>query len=235
VSKYHDVKVGGPSAAELKELLGPVLVLSSESAERFEAVFDKLLVCLNVQDVMEGLLIRDYAETDWEARRYSRLRTLSFERSFKQSLDFQVQRLKAQWARKQEQVRNLAEYAALKPADIAEATRLEQKVFDSSTEVQEILKRTPKELDHAHALEKTISFHKDVEFVIASISKRRNEALHMLDLYRAGLGKRVDEAMSEIIDVEHEVVDQPVELKEAPRLVPSIEPSGNATSDEEGK
>ena len=130
MSKYHDDKVSGPNVAELKELLGPVLVLSSEFAERFEAVFDKLLVCLNVQDVVEGLLIRDYAETDWEARRYSRLRTLSFERSFKQSLDFQVQRLKAQWARKQEQVRNLAEHAALKPADIAEATRLEQKVFN---------------------------------------------------------------------------------------------------------
>ena len=38
----------------------------------------------------------------------------------------------------------------------------------------------------------TISFHKDVEFIIASISKRRNEALRLLDLYRAGLGKQVE-------------------------------------------
>ena len=60
--------------------------------------------------------------------------------------------------------------------------------------------------------------------MIASISKRRNEALHMLDLYRAGLGKRVDEAMSEIIDVEHEVVDEPDRGREAPRLVPSTNP-----------
>lgn len=232
--KYHDAKVGRPNVAELKELLGPMLVLSSESAERFEGVFDKLLACLNVQDIVEGLLIRDYAEADWEARRYNRLRTLSFERSFKQSLDFQVQRLKAQRARKQEQVRDLAEYAALKPADIAEAMRLEQQVFDSSTEVQEILKCTPKELDHAHALEKAVSFHKDVEFVIASISKRRNEALYMLDLYRAGLGKRVDAAISEIIDAEHEVVEEPVKLEEAPRLVPSMDPSGNTATDEEG-
>jgi hypothetical protein len=233
VTKYHDVKVSGPNVAELKELLGPMLVLSSESAERFEGVFDKLLACLNVQDIVEGLLIRDYAEADWEARRYSRLRTLSFERSFKQSLDFQVQRMKVQHARKQEQVSNLAEYAALKPADIAQVTRLEQKVHDSSTEVEEILKRTPKELDHAHALEKTISFHKDVEFVIASISKRRNEALHMLDLYRAGLGKRVDAAISEIIDAEHEVVEEPIKLEDAPRLVPSMDPSGNTATDEE--
>ena len=60
--KYHDAKVGRPNVAELKELLGPMLVLSSESAERFEGVFDKLLACLNVQDIVEGLLIRDYAK-----------------------------------------------------------------------------------------------------------------------------------------------------------------------------
>lgn len=228
--EYRDVKVCGPNVAELKELLDPVLVLSSESAERFEAVFDKLLACLNVQDIVEGILIRDLAETSWQLHRCSRLRTLSFERSFKQSLDFQVQRKKAQQTRKQEQVGNLAEHAALKPADIAQVTRLERKIHDSSHEVQEILKRTPTELDHAHALEKAISFHKDVEFLIASISKRRNEALHMLDLYRAGLGKRVDAAMSEIIDADHEVVEEPVKLDEVPRLVPSIDPPG---SDEE--
>ena len=52
----------------------------------------------------------------------------------------------------------------------------------------------------------------------------------MLDLYRAGLGKRVDAAMSEIIDADHEVVEEPVKLDEVPRLVPSIDPPG---SDEE--
>ena len=70
--------------------------------------------------------------------------------------------------------------------------------------------------------------------MIASISKRRNEALYMLDLYRAGLGKRVDAAISEIIDAEHEVVEEPVKLEEAPRLVPSMDPSGNTATDEEG-
>ena len=128
--EYRDVKVCGPNVAELKELLDPVLVLSSESAERFEAVFDKLLACLNVQDIVEGILIRDLAETSWQLHRCSRLRTLSFERSFKQSLDFQVQRKKAQQTRKQEQVGNLAEHAALKPADIAQVTRLERKIHE---------------------------------------------------------------------------------------------------------
>jgi hypothetical protein len=81
--------------------------------------------------------------------------------------------------------------------------------------------------NHAHALEKHVSFHKDVELIVASISRRRNEALRLFDLYRAGLGKRVDEAMKEIIDAEPEVDAQPVQLLEAPTAVPSGDPSIN--------
>ena len=224
MSKGKNAKTCRPTLTELKELLGPVLVLSSESAEQFKLVLDKLLACFNAQDIVEVILIRGYAEADWDARRYSLLRTVSFERGFKQRLDFQVQRIKTQHARQQKQVDNLAEYAALKPNDIAEVTRLEQKLHDSSDEVQEILKRTPTELDHAHTLEKTISFHKDVEFIIASITKRRNEALQMLDLYRAGLGKQVETAMNEIIEGEYEEVEDQHQQVESPPLVPSTNP-----------
>ena len=209
---------------ELKALLPPPSILSTESAMEFERVFDKLLICLKVQDAFEAMLIRNLAETTWELHRYGRLRGLSFERGFKQRLDYQVQHIKAQRIRQQKQVDNLAEYAALKPNDIAEVTRLEQKLHDSSDEVQEILKRTPTELDHAHTLEKTISFHKDVEFIIASITKRRNEALQMLDLYRAGLGKQVETAMNEIIEGEYEEVEDQHQQVESPPLVPSTNP-----------
>ena len=225
MSKGYNAKTCRPTLTELKELLGPVLVLSSESAEQFKKVLDKLLARFNAQDIVDVILIRGFAEADWDARRYSLLRTVSFERGFKQRLDYQVQRIKAQRARQQQQANNLAEYAALKPDDIAEATRLEQKLHDSSDEVQEVLKRTPTELDHAHTLEKTISFHKDVEFIIASITKRRNEALQMLDLYRAGLGKQVETAMNEIIEGEYEEVEDQHQQVESPPLVPSTTPA----------
>jgi hypothetical protein len=208
-----------------RALLPAPSILSTESAVEFELLFDKLLACLKAQDALEAMLIRDLAETSWELHRYGRLRGLSFERSFKQSLDFQVQRMKAQQARKQKQVGTLAEHATQKPADIAEVAYLERKLMDSPTDMVEILKRTPTELDHARALEKHLSFHKDVELILASISRRRNEALRLLDLYRAGLGKRVDEAVKEIIDAEPEVDgQQPVQLLASPSAVPSSDP-----------
>jgi hypothetical protein len=218
-----------------KALLPAPSILSTESVMEFERLFDKLLTCLNVQDALEAMLIRDLAELTWELHRYSRLRGLSFERSVKQSLDFQVQRMKAQQARKQEQIGTLAEHATQAPKDIAEVAYLERKLMNSPTDMAEILRRTPTELDHAHALEKHVSFHKDVELIVASISRRRNEALRLFDLYRAGLGKRVDEAMKEIIDAEPEVDAQPVQLLEAPTAVPSGDPSMNPEEVEEAE
>lgn len=197
-----------PDLAEAIKLLGPSVLLSTESERNFDRVFNKLLTCLKVEDEFEVLLVRDLAEASWELHRYSRLRGRSFERRFRQSLDFQVQRVKAQRARKQELIGTVAAQATTKPADIAEVTALEIKVQNSVTEVDEILNRTPTELDHAHSLEKSIAFHKDVEMVIASISRRRNEALHMLDFYRFGLGKRVDQTMKEIIEVEPQIIEE---------------------------
>jgi hypothetical protein len=209
----------GTNLAEVTKFLGPVVMLSTECARDFDRVFDKLLTCLKVQDAVEVILIRDLAETSWELQRYSRLRGLSFERSFKQSLEFQAQRLKARQARRQGQISDLAEHATMKPADIAEAAYLEQELFKSPSEVDEVLTRRPTEFDHAHALEKHVSFHKEVELILASLSRRRNEALRMLDLYRAGLGKRVDKAMTEIIDVEHKVIDEPSKVIDEPSKV----------------
>jgi hypothetical protein len=202
-----------PNPAELMKLLAPVILLSTESVQQFEEVFAKLLSNLNVRDVVEAILARDFAETDWELHRYSRLRGLSFERRFKQSLDFQAQRVKAQRARKQQLTGTIAAQATTKPADIAEVEAMERKVLGA--EIDEILSRTATELDHAHSLEKSISFHKDVETILASINRRRKDALEMLEQYRAGLGKEVERAMNEIIDVEAEVVEEPAQNAKA--------------------
>jgi hypothetical protein len=210
----------GINAIELTQLLGGAPVLSTESVEGFEMVFDQLIAALKPQDMLERILIWEFAVPSWEINRYTRHRSLSFDRSFKQSLDFQAQRIKSQNARKQDLRDRLSGQLAQTPADIAQLTQLERKLENSATEIAEILKRTPSELDHCHALEKSIAFHKDVEFLIASISKRRNEALQMLDLYRAGLGKRVNEAMNDVLDAEYKLVEEHPQQVKSPSLVP---------------
>ena len=96
-------------------------------------------------------------------------------------------------------------------------------MFSKIDEIEQVLKRTPSELDHHEAIEKGIALHKDLEFLISSLTKRKNEALQMLDSYRKGLGKRVAEALDEIVEGEFKEVDAPAQLEEAavPKLIPA--------------
>ena len=121
----------------------------------------------------------------------------------------------------------LAEYVGQRPGDVSRLVQLEDQVKEADAEINEILKRTPAELAYNQALERSITFHKDLEFLIASITKRRNEALEMLERYRQGLGKQVEQVIEDILDAEYKVVEsQEVEKlsQVAPLLVPPARP-----------
>jgi hypothetical protein len=218
-------KFSAAKIAKYEALLGRVVILNTESSGQFYGIHRQLFESFEPQDIVDAILIREFALTSWEITRYDRFRTLSFDRSFKQSLEFQVQRLKSQNARKQELTTNLARHATQRPEDIAQVVRSEDKIVDLVSETDAILNRTPSELHHCHTLEKAIDFHTDVELLIASLTKRRNEALQILELRRAGLGKRVERAMNEILDAEYKVVEEPTTAVKSPPLVPSPTPT----------
>jgi hypothetical protein len=58
---------------------------------------------------------------------------------------------------------------------------------------------------------------------MASITKRRDQALEMLNRYRQGLGKRAEQATKEILDAEYNVVENQA-AQIAPPMVPAAEP-----------
>jgi hypothetical protein len=81
---------------EMKALFAAPPVLATESADQFEKVFDQVAASLNVQDMVELILVRDFATPSWELDRYTRHRTVAFDRKFKDTLEAQVQQLKTQ-------------------------------------------------------------------------------------------------------------------------------------------
>jgi hypothetical protein len=88
------------------------------------------------------------------------------------------------------------------------------------------------------ALERSIQFHKDLEFLITSLAKRRDEALEMLNRYREGLGRRAREVTEEILNAEYEVVveNQAAEgevKNRVPQLAPPLTPSAEPTAEKE--
>jgi hypothetical protein len=208
--------------AEMRKLLGRAPVLSTEAAALFEAIFEELVECINPRNMLEFMAVWEYMVAFWEGDRYIRGRTLQIDRPFLKSLQLQAERAKAQKVRQEALSKSLAEVLAQRPTDISRAAGQEIAAGNVPEEFDEILKRTPTELGHAEALEKSIAVHKDFELLIVSATKRKNEALRLLDWYRAGLGKEVEDTMKEIIDAEYqEVIAAEAKAIASPPLAPT--------------
>src|SRR5208283_483033 len=98
-------------------------------------------------------------------------------RRFRQSIEHQIQELKAQNARRKERVTNYHRQSGERPRDIAALVELERRILEDDEGIEGLLKRAPSEFDHHEAVEKGIALHKDLEFLIASLTKRKHEAL----------------------------------------------------------
>ncbi len=219
-----------PVPADMYVLLGPPPILSTESIGRFNGIFDQLVACLKPRDFLELKLISDFAVASWEADRYVGHRSLAFNRRFRQNMEHQIQQLKEQKARRKERVANYHRQSGERPPDIAALRELERRILEDDEGIEGLLKRAPSELDHHEAVERGIALHKDLEFLISSLTKRKNEALQMLDSYRKGMGKQVAEALDEIVEGEFQEVDAPAQLEQAaaPTLVPAEQESSGA-------
>jgi phytoene dehydrogenase-like protein len=106
--------------------------------------------------------------------------------------------------------------------------------MEVADDVTALLKRTPAELAYNKALERNIDFHKDLEFLITSIRKRRNEALKMLDYYRQSLGKRAEQIMAEILDAEFNLVPNQAGENQLPQVASSPPPPVPAQAENDG-
>jgi hypothetical protein len=158
---------------------------------------------------MELLLIRQVQNETWKILRYTRHQTIAIDRRFRQSLEFQVKRTKEQKARREVLARDLAEQTGRPASDLTRLLHLHDTIETSVSEVDDILLRTPTELDHNRALEAGIVFEEQLDKLINSALARRNGALEQLDLYRGGLGQHWRRISDEIIDVSSTEVVEP--------------------------
>jgi hypothetical protein len=199
-------KVSKLSLTEMKAQLPPVPVLANESQERFEKFFDQVLITLQIQDMVEMILVRDFVLPSWEIARYTRHRVVDLDRKFKGELEKQVSHLQDKRARRTAFAQRLIIYLGLRPWEHSQLIELGGQVH-RDVEIAEVLKHAPSELPYNRALEGSIRLHKDLEFLITGITKRRDQALDMLDRYRQGLGRRVKAVTEEILDAEYKEVE----------------------------
>jgi hypothetical protein len=188
------------NVVDLEQLSGPPPVLRTEDAELYDQVRTYFLDCFTPEDIVQWYLVDRLVDSAWLIKRYSRHQTVAVERWYRQSLEFQAQRMKLQNARKERRTSNLADKMRQTPADVAHLQDLEDTILESITDVDEILERTPTELEHNRALEKGIIFQEQLDKLTSSATKRFNEALVLLEHYNEGLGGRLRQAAQKLLE-----------------------------------
>jgi hypothetical protein len=169
--------------AELKTVLGPPPVLSTENAAAYEEIWAKFVDCFRPQDFVAHSFVRQLADCTWDILRYTRHKNLMIERKFRQQLENQAERMKLLAQRRDTPTRPGVGNAG------EEANQLERTspVVDingcSSDDLDEVLKRAATEFDHACALEEAIEYHGKLDYLLNAALRRRNDVLDQYDRY----------------------------------------------------
>ena len=204
---------------QARELFGPAPILTSEEPERFEKFYLQLATSIKPRDFTELLLLWHFTCDSWNLSRYTRHAAVAIERRHQEQVLFAVQRAKFEEKRRLSQTG--ATFATAVPRDIAELANLEEKFLSTAEEVGDILKRKASERDHNLGLQKSIIFQDQLDKLINSATRRRDDALHQLEIYRAGLGVQAKAAAGQILDGDFQ---ETVPLSsDAPALAPPDE------------
>jgi len=207
--------------ADSKSMFGSPPVLSSESVEHYDGMWDQLTAHFMPIDIVELMLIKNLVDGTWELQRYVRQRTLSVERRFRQSQEFQQKRVEDIQKRRDSEIRDLAQKMGVPPDDFLQKCQLDSELEQILRDTTEIFERIPTELDHARALESAIGYHEQLERLINGSLRRRDSTLELLDHYRTGLGQRLRKESDKIIDAASIVFEEQSQQIKAPSVVPS--------------
>jgi len=188
--------------AELSALLGEPPVLSSENAEDYNLMWQKLIECCMPADLMELLLVRQIQNETWTIIRLHRHQTLAVERRFRETNGFLAERRKELKAKKQAHAEELARKSRQPMTEYSKLIELDDTIMSTLPDLDEIDARQPSELEHNRALEQGIVFQEHIDRLLNSAHKRRNDAVQFLDLYRHGLGQHCREISDQIIFAE---------------------------------
>jgi hypothetical protein len=207
--------------AKLKQLLGRPPVLRSESRGDYDKLFKHLIKHFEPRDIVEVILLDHLVYEIWIFKRYSRHQVVALERRHQQLVAFQIERRKAQGARKEKLASEQADIMTSTPSDIMQMIKLEDTVQSGVAEVDEIIRRTPSEREHNRALEASVAFNDQLDKWLSNAKVRLNKTLERLEQYREGLGQRLRQPVQEVLDADYEEVEGQRDHAAAPRLAPS--------------
>jgi len=188
--------------SDLKRWFGPPPTLTSENRQAYDEIMEGLVETYTPQDIMEMMLIRQLADSNWQIVRCTRHKNLAVDRKLREQREFQLERARKLAELREARTRERAERNSQPATQLDRINELIDKVETSVLDVDKILDQPPVELDHARAMEEAFGYLERLDRQITIAIARRNNALELLDLYRDGLGARLREASARIIERE---------------------------------
>ncbi|HEY1746830.1 MAG TPA: hypothetical protein VGG11_08730 [Xanthobacteraceae bacterium] len=185
---------------EFGALFGSPPVLSTENIDHYNDIWKNLSACFMPRDFLEVLLIKQVQNETWEIMRYIRHQTVGVERRFRDNVKFQIQRKRDQKARSESLTALLVEKTGRPAAELNQLIQLHGLVLTSLSDPDGMLQRLPTELSHNAALEAGLAFEEQLDQLINSAMRRRNNAVEQLEIYRSGLGQYWKRVSDEAID-----------------------------------
>jgi hypothetical protein len=197
----------------LKQLLGAPPILSTESADAYEALLGQLIECLDPEDVLGLILANQIMNSTWEISRLTRQKSLAVERQYNRHLQIQADRKKvqAEQAAQQKQLaRERAQNSGKPINEVDQMFKLDDVIEDRFQEIKTLLDRPATEFDHARALEEIFKYYEALTKSIASEMVCRDIALRQLEQHRDNLAQRLRRGSDQIIDVEAKKADDSI-------------------------
>ena len=147
------------------------------------------------------------------------------DRRVRQSAEYQAERRKKQKEKRDAALETIAIKLGQPQNEFVQMIEREALIQSSVEDVDEILERTPSEIDHNRAIEVTIGIQSQFEALIDSAARRRDSALVLAERYV--VSKQQRKPTDETVDAEYVELEAPAQ----PTLAPALAPSDGTTDD----
>jgi len=215
-------------------LLGPPPLLNGENAERYDQLFTRVVEAFGAEDdVILQLLAKRFVDGYWESSRYGRHRAVLLDRRVRQSAEFQAERRKEQKAKRDAALDKIATNLGQPRNEFVRMIEREGLIQSTVEDIDQILERTPSEIEHNRAIEATIAIQSQFEALIDSAARRQDSALIHVERYAAAKQQR--KPAKDIVEAEYVELQAPPQTALAPALASSDGPTDDVATQNSGQ
>lgn len=202
-----------PEITALWSLFGPPPVLGTENQEAYDTLRIEYAAYYRPSNAMQVKLVRELVDMDWEIIRLTRHHTVVIDRYYRRKLENEAFKLRFENQKNKDRV---SDATKRHPRELVEIAALQAVVDKTTSDIQEIFKRPPTELDHNLALEQGADFLDALDRWRNAATARRNNVLKLLEYY---CGSPNDDGEATAIEY-REVQSPELERKPSPPLAP---------------